>query len=154
MVRVLCRSTSPACTNWDDLVWAGAKCAVDVMVETEIRETMVKNFVELPPQYWNTPQSLSKVFQEISGRGGALSQETESPYHVIQRHVILDDWPGLCDVMTSWLSDSTDPHLLRLLAHLVLVHRRLEGGGGGSAAPLHKLPHGQQQVITTIFWNS
>ena len=122
---------APACTNWDDLVWAGAKCAVDVMVETEIRETMVKNFVELPPQYWNTPQSLSKVFQEISGRGGALSRETESPYHVIQRHVILDDWPGLCDVMTSWLSDSTDPHLLRLLAHLVLVHRRLGVAGRG-----------------------
>lgn len=55
---------SPVCTSWEDLVWAGAKCSVDVMVETEIRETMVKSFSELSPQYWNTPQSLGKVFQE------------------------------------------------------------------------------------------
>jgi hypothetical protein len=27
------------CTSWEDMVWAGAKCAVDLMVETEIRQT-------------------------------------------------------------------------------------------------------------------
>ena len=31
------------------------------MVETEVRETMVKNFEKMPSEYWNTPQSLSKV---------------------------------------------------------------------------------------------
>ena len=31
------------------------------MVETEVRETMVKSFEEMPSEYWNTPQSLSKV---------------------------------------------------------------------------------------------
>ena len=31
------------------------------MVETEVRETMVKSFEKMPPEYWNTPQSLSKV---------------------------------------------------------------------------------------------
>ena len=65
------------------------------MVETEIRETMVKTFSELSPQYWNTPQSMGKVFQEIEGRGGGVAREAESPHHVIQRRVILDDWPGL-----------------------------------------------------------
>ena len=38
------------------------RCAADLIVETEIRETMVKNFEEMPSEYWNTPQSLSKVF--------------------------------------------------------------------------------------------
>ena len=31
------------------------------MVETEVRETMVKSFEKMPSDYWNTPQSLSKV---------------------------------------------------------------------------------------------
>ena len=31
------------------------------MVETEVRETMVKSFEKMPSEYWNTPQSLSKV---------------------------------------------------------------------------------------------
>ena len=37
------------------------RCAADLMVETEVRETMVKSFEEMPSEYWNTPQSLSKV---------------------------------------------------------------------------------------------
>ena len=35
--------------------------------ETEICEKVVKSFIGLPPEYWNTPQSLAKVFQEIAG---------------------------------------------------------------------------------------
>merc|ERR1719219_11051 len=65
----------PVCTSWEDLVWAGAKCAVDLMVETEIREVMVKRFEELPTEYWNTPTSMNKVFAEIVGRGGAPARE-------------------------------------------------------------------------------
>ena len=84
----------PVCPSWEDLVWAGAKCAVDVMVETEIRDVIVKQFEELPPDYWNTPVSMSKVFNEISGKGGAVARESTNPYHVIQKYLILNDWPG------------------------------------------------------------
>ena len=71
------KQLQPVCSGWEDLVWAGARfflssliiimtladrCAADLIVETEIRETMVKNFEEMPSEYWNTPQSLSKVF--------------------------------------------------------------------------------------------
>ena len=34
------------------------------MVETEVRETMVKSFEKMPSEYWNTPQSLSKVVKD------------------------------------------------------------------------------------------
>jgi len=115
----------PVCTSWEDLVWAGAKCAVDLMVETEIREVMVKHFEELPTEYWNTPQSMSKVFAEIVGRGGGAAREADSPYHLIQKHLILDDWTGLVEVMAGWVTRPTDPHLLRLIAHLVLINRAL-----------------------------
>jgi len=115
----------PVCTSWEDLVWAGAKCAVDLMVETEIREVMVKHFEELPTEYWNTPQAMSKVFAEIVGRGGGAAREADSPYHVIQKHLILDDWVGLVGVMAGWVTRPTDPHLLRLVSHLVLTNRAL-----------------------------
>ena len=69
------KQLQPVCTGWEDLVWAGARfhsniltplllysrCAADLMVETEVRETMVKSFEKMPSEYWNTPQSLSKV---------------------------------------------------------------------------------------------
>ena len=41
-----------------------SRCAADLMVETEVRETMVKSFEKMPSEYWNTPQSLSKVGAE------------------------------------------------------------------------------------------
>ena len=115
----------PVCCSWEDLLWAGAKCAVDVMVETEIRDVIVKQFEPLPTEYWNTPTSMSKVFSEISGRGGGAAREAGSPYHVIQRHLILDDWAGLVREMAAWAAAPLDPHLLRLAAHLVLAHRVL-----------------------------
>ena len=132
----------PVCTSWEDLLWAGAKCAVDVMVETEIREKFLsKQFEPLPTQYWNTPVSLSKVFAEIAGRGGHIVREANNPYHLIQKFLILDDWPGLVSLMAGWVRQPIDPHLLRLLAHLVLAHRAL-GVNGDS---------GSEEEILTLF---
>jgi len=123
----------PVCPSWEDLVWAGAKCAVDVMVETEIRDVIVKQFEELPPDYWNTPVSMSKVFNEISGKGGAVARESSNPYHVIQKYLILNDWPGLVREMATWVTKAMDPHLLRLISHLVLAHRVLGVNGDTGA---------------------
>jgi len=120
------KQLQPVCTGWEDLVWAGARCAADLMVETEVRETMVKSFEKMPSEYWNTPQSLSKVFAEIAGRGGGTAREAESPYHVIQRLIILDNYSGLVATMASWVAEGQqDPHLLRLMAHIVLLNRAL-----------------------------
>ena len=125
---------TPVCSSWEDFLWAGAKCAVDVMVETEIRDKFLeKQFEPLPAAYWNTPVSLAKVFSEIAGRGGNLTRESNNPYHAIQKYLILDDWPGLVREMVAWLKPDIDPHLLRLLAHLVLAHRALGVNGETSA---------------------
>ena len=116
-----------------------SRCTADLMVETEVRETMVKSFEEMPAEYWNTPQSLSKVFAEIAGRGGGTAREAESPYHVIQRLIILDNYSGLVATMASWVAEGpTDPHLLRLMAHIVLLNRAL-----GVAAD----PDGEEVVV-------
>ena len=103
------------------------------MVETEIRDVMVKQFEQLPTEYWNTPTSLTKVFSEISGGGGAAAREASNPYHVIQKYLILEDWPGLVREMAAWVSKPVDPHLLRLMSHLVLVHRVLGVNGDTGA---------------------
>merc|ERR1719445_828996 len=104
------------------------------MVETEIREKfLTKHFEPLAPQYWNTPVSLAKVFSEISGRGGSVMREANNPYHTIQKYLILDNWPGLVREMAAWVRADIDPHLLRLLAHLVLAHRALGVNGETSA---------------------
>ena len=150
------KQLQPVCSGWEDLVWAGARwishylfkllsmtllsrCTADLMVETEVRETMVKSFEEMPAEYWNTPQSLSKVFAEIAGRGGGTAREAESPYHVIQRLIILDNYSGLVATMASWVAEGpTDPHLLRLMAHIVLLNRAL-----GVAAD----PDGEEVVV-------
>ena len=47
--------------SFSSLLTSLCRCAADLMVETEVRETMVKSFEEMPSEYWNTPQSLSKV---------------------------------------------------------------------------------------------
>ena len=103
------------------------------MVENEIRDVIVKQFEQLPTEYWNTPTSLNKVFSEISGGGGAAAKEASNPYHVIQKYLILDDWPGLVREMSLWVAKPVDPHLLRLMSHLVLAHRVL-GVNGDTAA--------------------
>ena len=48
----------------------------------------------------------------------------DSPYHIIQKHLILDDWVGMVGVMAGWVRP-TDPHQLRLVSHLVLTNRVL-----------------------------
>jgi len=111
--------------TWEDRLWAGTKCAVDVMVETEIRDNLIKNFAELPTEYWNTPISMSKILKEAETP--ELKYTTEEIYRTIQSNVIVDDYAGLVAIAADeWLpAGRLPPHLLRLLAHLVLVNRWL-----------------------------
>jgi hypothetical protein len=38
---------------------------------------------------------------EVAGKGGAVAEERNLPYHVIQTHIILNDWPGKGEESTS-----------------------------------------------------
>ena len=64
------------------------------------------------------------MYGEIIGHGGG-SRKAESLYHVVQKHLILDDWVGLVGVMSSWVTRLTDQHPIRLITHLVLTNRAL-----------------------------
>ena len=66
------------------------------------------------------------MIKEAGNETKDSSTKSASFYHTIQSHIILDDYPGLVNKMVSWLKDGeADDHLLRLMAHLVLVHRGL-----------------------------
>lgn len=64
--------------------------------------------------------------------------QAESPFHIIQKHIILDDISGLINVAHSWITENIDvgedsfdkitnihPQLLRFIAHLVLLLRTI-----------------------------
>jgi nuclear pore complex protein Nup107 len=127
------------CTQWEDKLWAGAKCAVDVLVETEIRSQIIKNFAELPTEYWNSSTSLSKVIAEASS--GLNESSNVNKYRKIQSHIIMDDYPGLLASMVHWVKDGSgvEAHLLRLMCHLVLVHRSLA---------IHGDPASEETILT------
>ena len=66
------------------------------------------------------------MIKEAGNKTKVSSTKSAFFYHTIQSHIILDDYPGLVSTLVSWLKDGeADDHLLRLMAHLVLVHRGL-----------------------------
>lgn len=47
-------SLLPVCTSWEDNLWAYMKVMVDVRVESEIRDSVMKynEYLPLPEEYW------------------------------------------------------------------------------------------------------
>ncbi len=39
-----------------------------------------------------------QVIAEVAGKGGHVALERNLPYHIIQTHIILNDWPGLWEL--------------------------------------------------------
>jgi hypothetical protein len=61
-------------------------------------------------------------------------------YRKIQCHIILDDYPGLVASMVDWVKEGgVEAHLLRLMCHMVLVHRSLG---------IHADPAGEERILT------
>ena len=121
------------CNDWEDTLWAYAKCMVDLKVETEIRESMARSFAELPQEYWTKNRSnFEDIFTAIAASdSAAIRQQAANPYNVVQKYLILGELNVLLDLMDQWTTDGNheevvnDPHLLRFLAHVVIVLRRV-----------------------------
>lgn len=43
----------PVCTNWEDYLWAYMRTMVDIRVESEIRDAIIRDYQPLPVEYWN-----------------------------------------------------------------------------------------------------
>jgi nuclear pore complex protein Nup107 len=42
----------PVCNTWEDYLWAYMRTMVDIRVESEIRDSVIKNYKPLPEEYW------------------------------------------------------------------------------------------------------
>lgn len=118
------------CRSWEDILWAYTKGMIDSLVETEIRDMSPKSFMPLPKEYWDNCTNLKAIFDLINASNDPkVKVEHESPYHVVQRCLITEDFAELFSKMDEWVEKDEykyDPHLLRFLAHIVLVLRKLD----------------------------
>lgn len=120
----------PVCKSWLDFLWAYYKVMVDQKVEDEIRlKTTVDRPLEpLPGEYWEKHLEPKSVFREIEAVEN-VTQEALTWYPVIQKHIILEDIPGLMEALHKWVRQERHQlplHLLRFMAHLALFLRTSE----------------------------
>lgn len=121
-------TNSSVCTSWSDLLWAYFKVQIDIRVEFEVRQCAAKSYLPMPEQYWNNKMSLEQIFDELAAsRNEMVRLQAKQKINVIVKYLILDDVPGLMDLLAEWLDNETIPaQMLRFLAHLVLFLRQMD----------------------------
>lgn len=120
----------PVCKSWLDYLWAYYKIMVDQKIEDEVRlrTTVDRPLEPLPGEYWEKRLEPKTVFKEIEAVEG-VTQEAFTWYPVIQKHIILEDIPGLMGVLYKWVTQERQDlplHLIRFIAHLALFLRTSE----------------------------
>lgn len=137
----------PACSTWEDKIWAHFRCSIDAQIEEELRTTRAPKpvsarptgqlansqrfSVDLPEQYWTNMRSSAEILQDISCSLNDHTWNREEKFHfLIQVYLILNDVDGLLSTIHDYISDKESisslmsnklrPQLLRFSAHLVL----------------------------------
>ncbi|XP_033322912.2 nuclear pore complex protein Nup107 [Megalopta genalis] len=114
-------------TSWQDALWAHMKALLDIKVEREIRDLVVKNFTNMPTDYWKNELSLEDVFKDLhASKNPIIRTQANMPDHMIQKFLILDEIPKLMEEIESMIDlKMCDPHFLRFLAHLIFFFRQI-----------------------------
>ncbi len=122
------------CSTWEDLLWAYAKCLVDINVEMRIREVIARPLCDLPNYYWENKTNIEAVFDSVDAIN--LNEEgikDAKIFHQVQKLLILNDIPRLLDVIDDWSKSAAGSsdlvehcEILRFFAHLVLMLKRLD----------------------------
>ncbi|XP_078488280.1 nuclear pore complex protein Nup107-like [Ciona intestinalis] len=123
-------------SSWDDHLWAQYKTMVDMATERHIQQTAnimkpwqcVVKQIPLPDGYWKQNIDLGDcelVFNKIENSNDQIvREESDNPYHFIQRCIILNDMEAMMDKCMEWLDDAS-MQLLRFLVHIILFLRTL-----------------------------
>lgn len=100
---------------------------MDIEVESELRGVVPKNYVSMPDEYWKSKLSLEEIFNDLhSSKEAIIMKLSNTPDHMIQKYLILDQVPQLMEIIEDWIdSDQCRPQFLRFLAHLVLFLRQI-----------------------------
>lgn len=114
-------------TSWQDALWAYMKTLLDIKVEREVRDLVIKSFTNMPDDYWKNEISLKDVFKELhASKDPKIRAESNKPDHLIQKYLILDQIPKLMEEIDNMINTGTcDPHFLRFLAHLICFFRQI-----------------------------
>lgn len=112
-------------TSWFDLLWAYLKVQIDIRVESELRQTSSKSYIDMPAKYWNNKMTIEEIFNELSTRDNIRSV-AEDKMTIIRKYLILDDVQELMRNIDTWLVDlKNDGQMLRFITHIVLFMRQI-----------------------------
>lgn len=115
----------PLSDSWFDLLWAYLKVQIDIRVETELRSTSSKSYVDMPDKYWNNKMTMEEIFDELSARDN-IRMVAQHKMTIIRKYLILDDIQELTRNLKDWLDDlKNDGQMLRFVAHIVLFMRQI-----------------------------
>lgn len=111
--------------SWFDLLWVYLKVQIDIRVETELRSTSTKSYLDMPPKYWKNKMTIEEIFDELGTRDN-IRGIAEHKMTIIRKYIILDDIPELMLNINKWIDDlKTDGQMLRFITHIVLFMRRI-----------------------------
>lgn len=112
-------------TSWFDLLWAYLKVQIDIRVESELRQTSSKSYIDMPTKYWNNKMTIEEIFNELSTRDN-IRKVAEHKMTIIRKYLILDDVQELMRNIDTWLGDlQNDGQMLRFITHIVLFMRQI-----------------------------
>ncbi|KAH7938626.1 hypothetical protein MRX96_019098 [Rhipicephalus microplus] len=120
----------PACTTWEDQLWARMRAVVDVCVEQGLRTAtqQARRLEPLPPGYPSDRGTFEAVFRELQVAVGARETRDQKIMHILQRGVVMDDAVSMVEEIHDWATaQANEPPLLtmRFLAHMVLLLRQI-----------------------------
>lgn len=136
------KSVLPVCNSWADQLWARLRCSIDVQIEKALRSPEFvpqenRNLTSYPKEFYESYQDIQNIFESIDEKKIISPFKEETIYHVIQRHLILNNLDGLLEQLKDWSSrleyednlvenrEAVSPHFLRFYAHLVLFLRQV-----------------------------
>lgn len=118
----------PLNNSWFDLFWAYLKVQIDIFVESQLRSTSTKSYMDMPKKYWDNKMTLQDVFDELHAhKNTSVSGMAKHEMTIIRKYLILDDIPELMRNMSTWLDNlKNDGQMLRFITHIVLFMRQID----------------------------
>lgn len=111
--------------SWFDLFWAYLKVQIDIRVETELRSTSSKSYIDMPVNYWKNKMTIEEIFDELGTRDN-IRDVAEHQMTIIRKYLILDDIQELMRNINKWLYDlRNDGQMLRFITHIILFMRQI-----------------------------
>ncbi|XP_075741227.1 nuclear pore complex protein Nup107-like [Rhipicephalus microplus] len=120
----------PACTTWEDQLWARMRAVVDVCVEQELRTAKQRDrsLGPLPPGYPSDRRTFEAIFRDLRAAVGASGTRHQEITHILQRGVVLGDADYLVEEIHDWVTSQAiepPPLTMRFLALMALLLRQI-----------------------------